>query len=243
MMIVHLAGLDFQNMDVTEAAAWIAARPAEGPFGYVVTPNADHLVRLNRDPRLSSLYREATLCLLDSRVVAAMAKMLGLAAPAVAAGSDVTVYLLEHYIHPADRLTVIGLSPDRLPALVARYRLKKAAHYNPPFGHEDDPAEIAAAVAFVQNHPARFVFLATGSPRQELLAAAIMKAGGATGTGLCIGASLEFLAGARRRAPMILRQAGLEWLFRLVCEPRRLWRRYLLDSPDIIRLLIQQRFG
>jgi exopolysaccharide biosynthesis WecB/TagA/CpsF family protein len=101
-------------------------------------------------------------------------------------------------------------------------------------GFEHDPQSFAAAVAFVRDHPARFVFLAVGSPRQERLAAAIAATGDATGTGLCIGASLEFLAGARRRAPRFMQRIGMEWLFRLASDPRRLLRRYLIDSPRII---------
>jgi UDP-N-acetyl-D-mannosaminuronic acid transferase (WecB/TagA/CpsF family) len=59
---------------------------------------------------------------------------------------------------------------------------------------------------------------------------------GATGVGLCIGASLEFLTGAKRRAPLWLQRLGLEWLFRLLTEPRRLWRRYLVEGPRIFVL-------
>ncbi|HBK07076.1 MAG TPA: glycosyltransferase [Acetobacteraceae bacterium] len=242
-MAVRLAGLDFDDMDVMAAAAWIAARPAGAPFSYVVTPNADHLVRLDRDPGLRMVYRQAELCLLDSRVVACMARLLRLGTPSVAPGSDISACLLGRHVGSGDRITIVGLSPIWLPALVARYGLSAPAHYDPPMGFDRDPAALAATVAFVRANPARFVFLATGSPRQERLAAAIVAAGGATGTGLCIGASLEFLVGARRRAPTIFRRAGLEWLFRLVCEPRRLWRRYLVDSPRVIALLARQRFG
>ena len=109
-------------------------------------------------------------------------------------------------------------------------------------GFENDPVAFAAAVAFVRDRPARFVFLAVGSPRQERLAAAIAAAGDATGTGLCVGASLEFLAGARRRAPCFMQRVGMEWLFRLATDPRRLLRRYLVDSPMVIALLLKQRW-
>ncbi len=76
-----------------------------------------------------------------------------------------------------------------------------------------------------------------------MLAAAIARTGRATGTGLCIGASLEFLAGARPRAPVWMQHAGLEWLFRLTTDPRRLARRYLLDCPAILTLLLRERLG
>ena len=110
-------------------------------------------------------------------------------------------------------------------------------------GFARDPAAMAAAVAFVLDHPARFVFLAVGSPAQERLAAAIAATGRARGVGLCIGAGLDFLAGAERRAPRWMREAGLEWLFRLATNPRRLWRRYLRDSPVVLRLLLRERLA
>jgi exopolysaccharide biosynthesis WecB/TagA/CpsF family protein len=240
---VPLLGLRFADLTVAAAAARIAERPAYAPFGYIVTPNADHLVRLSRDPGLHTIYRNAALRLLDSRVVAGLARLFGLPAPRVVPGSDLTAHLLAHHLRPGERITIVGLSPVWLPALMARCRLTAPAHYDPPMGFEHDPAAFAAAVAFVRTHPARFVFLAVGSPRQERLAAAIGAAGDATGTGLCIGASLEFLAGARSRAPRFMRLIGLEWLFRLAIDPRRLFRRYLIDSPVVIALLLKQRLA
>jgi exopolysaccharide biosynthesis WecB/TagA/CpsF family protein len=238
-----LLGLEFADLDAAAAAAWLAARPAEAPFGYVVTPNADHLVRLMRDPELAKIYRNACLRLLDSRVVAGVAAALRLPAPRVAPGSDMTARLLTQHLRPGERVTIVGLRPAWLPLLVARCGLAAPAHHDPPMGFVADPVALAEAVAFVLAHPARFVFLAVGSPQQEMLAAAIAATGRATGTGLCIGASLEFLAGVARRAPGWMQRCGLEWLFRLGGEPRRLARRYLVDSPAILPLLLCARFG
>jgi exopolysaccharide biosynthesis WecB/TagA/CpsF family protein len=243
MPTIALLGLDFASLDATEAASRIAGRPADAPFGYVVTPNADHFVRVSRDAELLRIYRGAMLCLLDSRVVSGVAHLLALPAPKVSSGSDLTACLLAHHLRPGERITIVGLSPAWLPALVARCGLAPPAHYHPPMGFERDPAALAAAVAFVLSNPARFIFLAVGSPRQECLAAAIAAAGGATGTGLCTGASLEFLSGARRRAPAFMRRAGLEWLFRLATDPVRLFRRYMIESPVVIALLLRQRLG
>jgi N-acetylglucosaminyldiphosphoundecaprenol N-acetyl-beta-D-mannosaminyltransferase len=239
--LVPLLDLDFDNLDLEQAAAWIGARPADAPFGYVVTPNADHLVRLSRNPSLRAVYRGASLCLLDSRVVAGFARLFGLAVPAVVPGSDLTAYLLQHHVAPGERITIVGLSPDWLPELVARCGLAPPAHYNPPMGFDRDPVAFAETIAFVRANPARLVFLAVGSPRQEHLAAALAGYGDVTGTGLCIGASLEFLAGACRRAPTVLQRLSLEWLFRFACSPRKLFRRYVIDSPMVIALLARQR--
>ncbi|MDI3308352.1 MAG: glycosyltransferase, partial [Acetobacteraceae bacterium] len=89
----------------------LAARPAEAPFAYVATPNADHLIRLARDPSLLRLYEAAALRLLDSRVVARLARLFGLPVPSVVPGSDLTAALFERVIAPDDRLTILGASP------------------------------------------------------------------------------------------------------------------------------------
>jgi exopolysaccharide biosynthesis WecB/TagA/CpsF family protein len=239
--VTTLLGLDFADLDLAQAAAWLASRPATARFGYVVTPNADHLVRLHRRPELAPLYDGAMLRLLDSRVVSAMAGLFGLDRPPVVPGSDLVALLLACHVWPRERITIVGLRPAWVPALMVLCKLAPPAHFDPPAGFADDAAAMAAAVAFVLRHPARFVFLAVGSPGQERLAAAIAATGKATGTGLCIGAGLEFLAGTRRRAPRWMQAAGLEWLFRLAGEPCRLARRYLIDSPVVVPLLLAQR--
>lgn len=239
----RLLGLDFACASLDEAARLIASRPPNAPFGYVVTPNADHLVRMSRVPALRSLYRSSLLCLLDSRVVAMLSGLLGLAPPPVVTGSDLTCHLLSHHVLPGERIAIIGLSPVWLPALMARFDLAPPAHFDPPVGFDQDPEAMARVVDFVRSHPARLVFLAVGSPRQERLAAALAQAGGIVGTGFCIGASLEFLCGARRRAPRVMQQLGLEWLWRLGQEPARLGPRYLRDSPKIIGLLLRARLA
>lgn len=240
-MSVRLLGLAFADLDVAVAASVIARQPEDAPFRYVVTPNADHLVRLARHPELIAVYAGAWLCLLDSRVVARAARRLGLAVPHVAPGSDLTSVLLAAHLRPDDRITIIGLRPAWLPGLIQRYALRNVAHHDPPMRFEDDAVAFREAVSFVIAHPARFTFLAVGSPRQERLAAAIAATGQARGVGLCIGASLDFLSGARARAPAWLRRCGLEWLHRLASDPRRLARRYLVEDPAVFALLRRER--
>jgi exopolysaccharide biosynthesis WecB/TagA/CpsF family protein len=240
---VRRLGLDFADLDATAAAALIAEQSADAAFRYVVTPNADHLVRLARRPELGAIYAGAWLCLLDSRVVARAARLLGLAAPRVAPGSDVTALLLAAHLRPGERVTIVGLLPARLPALMRRYRLAAVAHHNPPMGFEHDARAFREAIDFVAAHPARFTFLAVGSPRQEMLAAAIAATGQARGVGLCVGASLDFLSGATPRAPAWMQRSGLEWLHRLASDPRRLARRYLVEDPVVFALLFRERRG
>jgi N-acetylglucosaminyldiphosphoundecaprenol N-acetyl-beta-D-mannosaminyltransferase len=237
---VRLLGLDFASLDVAAAAEAIAARSDDAPFSYVVTPNADHLVRLSRRPALHAAYAGAWLRLMDSRVVARAARLIGLGRFVVCPGSDLVAALVARGAGP---VTIIGGASSRIHALIAAHGIDCRGHYNPPMGFEDDPAAFANAVRFAVAHPARLILLAVGSPRQERLAEAIAATGEAHGTALCIGAGLDFLSGAARRAPGWMQRAGLEWLHRLLSDPRRLAGRYLRDSPRVFVLLLRARFG
>jgi exopolysaccharide biosynthesis WecB/TagA/CpsF family protein len=155
----------------------------------------------------------------------------------VTVGTDLAERALRILAETGDPWTVIGMRSRALDALVARWRLRRPAHLDPPMGFDRDPAAFAAAARFVAEARGRFAFLAVGSPRQEALAHAIAARGGAAGLGLCIGAGLEFLSGTRKRAPTWMRRAGLEWLHRLGQEPGRLGPRYARDLAILSMLL------
>jgi len=240
--VLRFLDLDIADMGLAAVADLLAARAATAPFAYVVTPNADHFVRLAREPRFQHVYAAAALRLLDSRLVARIAGTLGLAVPHVVRGSDLVADLLARHVRPGDRLTCIGLRAELLPLLRARLPGVAIAHHDPPMGFDRNAAAFADAVRFVCDHPGRFAFLAVGSPRQETLAAAIAATGRAKGVGLCVGTALALFVGVDRPAPGWMRRAGLEWLHRLVREPRRLGRRYLFDDPPIVALLLRERW-
>ena len=233
-------GVAFSGHAPADVVRLVTARLETAPFAYVVTPNADHLVRLSRDPQTyKPLYDAAWLRLLDSRAIDKVGRLLSLQPPPVVTGSDLTEAMVEEAVRSRRPVTIIGMEPAEVQALVERTGLDPAvvAHHNPPMGLDGNPAAFEAALRFVEEHPARFVFLAVGSPRQERLAKCLQERGRATGIGLCIGASLLFLTGAEKRAPMPLRRAGLEWVWRLGMNPRRMWRRYLVDDVAVLRLL------
>jgi N-acetylglucosaminyldiphosphoundecaprenol N-acetyl-beta-D-mannosaminyltransferase len=218
----------------------ILERDPDDPFGYVVTPNVDHVVWAHASgSEARRLYDEAWLSLCDSALLAMLSRLAGRRLPLVM-GSDLVEALFGR-LEPSDRLIVIGCEPQDLERLRCRYGGLGIAHYNPAMGFIDDPAQVQACVDFVVAHPARFVFLAVGSPQQEIVANRLRHCGKVTGLGLCVGSSLRFLSGAEWRAPRVVRGSGFEWLFRLVQEPRRLWRRYLVRDPAI--LLIAARYA
>jgi len=233
-------GLRFDPLPLDAALAAIAARPAGNGFAYVVTPNVDHVVRLERRPDLRPLYDRALLCLCDSRILGALACHYGVDLP-LAPGSDLTARIFADVLREGDRIAIVGGEGDLVARLGALHPGLDIRQHRPPMGLARDAAALADAARFVAEARARFTFLAVGSPQQELLALAIADRGDATGIGLCIGASIDFLLGDRRRAPRWVQRAGLEWAHRLSGEPRRLARRYLVEGPRIF--LIARRWA
>lgn len=213
------------------------------PFRYLVTPNVDHLVRLARQPGLyGPLYDGAWLSVCDSRILELLARFSGVPLHAVP-GSDLTRDLLERHITPNTPITAIVGDQDTADKVQARYGLKKLNVMVPPMGLRNKPDEVAKVAKFIADNPADFVFICVGSPQQEMIAKACEARGDCVGLGLCVGASLDFLAGKQTRSPEWMQKARLEWLYRLVKEPRRMWKRYLVDGPVIFWLWIKWSLG
>ncbi|MBL4852868.1 MAG: WecB/TagA/CpsF family glycosyltransferase [Robiginitomaculum sp.] len=207
-------------------------------FRYIVTPNVDHIVRLNKEPDVfKPLYKPAWLCVCDSRILELLAKFSGIKLPAVP-GSDLTAQLFDNVIKADDPVNVIGADPDVIEKVIARYGLTHLAHHQPPMGLRRNVEAIDTAAKFIVDNPANYTFICVGSPQQEMVAKAALERGDAKGLqakglGLCVGASLDFLAGKIKRAPKWMQKTRLEWLHRLASEPGRMWKRYLVEGPKI----------
>jgi exopolysaccharide biosynthesis WecB/TagA/CpsF family protein len=135
-------------------------------------------------------------------------------------------------------VVLVGGTSAQATMLRRQFHLQRLSHIEPPFGFINDSAAVEACLQAIEaESPFRFCFLAIGSPQQELIAYHLKARGRALGFGLCIGASINFITGFERRAPPRLRQLGLEWLYRLLQNPTRLARRYLIRGPRIFWLL------
>lgn len=210
----------------------IAARFGTQRYGYVATPNVDGLIRVYEDPSFRKAYDHASFVLLDSRFAAAVFRVVhGVRIP-VLPGSDLTAELLARLITPEDRIVLIGSTADQARTLRERYGLKDLLHHNPPMGFINDPAAVEEVLAFVESSaPFRFCLIAVGDPQGTLIAHRLAERGRAKGLALIVGASIDFITGKQRRAPRWMQRCSLEWLHRLLSNPRRLARRYLLRNP------------
>jgi exopolysaccharide biosynthesis WecB/TagA/CpsF family protein len=233
--------LEFDDCDVARFVEQ-AAGFGQQAYGYAVTPNTDHVIRLHDDAAFRAYYAAASTVVLDSQFLAHLIRFTtGLRLP-VCTGSDLTARLFAEVIEPDDALVLIGGSDRQAQWLRQRYGLRRLAHFKPPMGFIHDPVAVEACLQFIEAHsPFRFCLLAVGAPQQEAVAHRLKVRGIARGLALCIGASINFLTGDERRAPRWMQRAGIEWLYRLLQAPGRLAGRYLVRGPRVFALLRHTR--
>jgi exopolysaccharide biosynthesis WecB/TagA/CpsF family protein len=207
-------------------------------FGFVVTPNVDHVIRHYQDAEFRSLYAQANYVLLDSRFLAHTVGLVKRQVLRVCLGSDLTTAVLSTVIKPNDVAVLVGGTAQQAQALRERFGLRDLRHIDPPMKFINDPVAVETCLQQIEAvGPFRFCFLAVGSPQQETIAQKLKERGVARGLALCVGAAVNFLTGIERRAPEWMQKAGLEWLYRLTQNPARMWKRYLLRGPIIFFLL------
>jgi N-acetylglucosaminyldiphosphoundecaprenol N-acetyl-beta-D-mannosaminyltransferase len=232
-------GLDFDPLSTDQVLSRLTEITEALPYSYIVTPNVDHIVRLHEDQneaaRLRNIYEDAALCLCDSKVLHLLGLLRGVRLPVVP-GSELTALMFERVIRTGDRIGIVGGDAALLRALREKYKTIEFVQHCPPLGLRQNDAARRAAAEFIAHSGARFTFIGVGSPQQEMIAAEAKSIPGAAGTALCIGAGLDFLTGRQKRAPRIARRLGLEWAHRLLSDPRRMWRRYLLEGPRVFVL-------
>ena len=230
--------LEFSGLSFDEVLLAVAERAGQPRFSYIVTPNVDHVVKLNArgdQPALQafrSAYAAAELRLCDSRILAGLAVPFGIHLPVVP-GSDLTAAIFRKLLASGHRVAIVGGGADTVPRLERQFPGVEFVQHVPPMGMLSNTAAMKAAEDFVSQCHAGFVLFATGAPQSEILAHRCLVRGDARGVGLCIGASIDFLLGDQRRAPAWMQSAGLEWAHRLATNPRRLWHRYLVEGPRI----------
>jgi N-acetylglucosaminyldiphosphoundecaprenol N-acetyl-beta-D-mannosaminyltransferase len=245
--VEHVEFLDLPFCMWTQAGAIEAISARRGaPYRYVVTPNAYHIVAAHDDPaRLLPIYRAAWLSLCDSRIVRALARLDGRALPLVTGSDLVAALLAKLNTHDPQgtptRLLVVGPPRGAEVALRAAYpKLTFEIMPAPAALARSAEPRLAVARACLER-PWDILLLCVGCPAQELIAQHLAELGRKSGVALCVGAAIDFLTGARVRAPFWLQRLGLEWAYRLSQEPGRLWHRYLVQSPKIFRIFMMTR--
>lgn len=233
-----------------EALDRIASLVEGGAGGTVFTPNVDHVILADEDPAFRQAYAATSLSLVDGMPVAWAARLLGHPTPEKISGSDFVRPLARRAAAEGWRVYLFGGAPgvvERAASMLStEFPGLRLAGFDAPSIDMSAPRDTRlASLERIRESRPDVVLVALGSPKGELWASGVREAL-RPAVLIAVGAGLDFLTGAQRRSPRWVSRAGLEWLFRLACDPRRLARRYLLRGPrfgPIVLRCLWERWG
>jgi exopolysaccharide biosynthesis WecB/TagA/CpsF family protein len=227
----------------------VERRLADGKGFTVATLNLDHLVKLRRDPAFRDAYAATSLVVADGNPVVWLTRLQGLGVGLVP-GSELVEPLCAMAARLGVPVAMIGATQAALDAaasqLEARHPgLRVVLRHAPPFGYDPDGAAAAEDIDRIGRSGARLCFVALGAPKQERLAVRAARALPGCGF-VSVGAGLDFIAGTQSRAPVWMRRLSMEWIWRLVSNPRRLAGRYaacIAILPALVVDSLRMRFA
>ena len=234
---VDVLGCEVDRLDMGETLRLCEETIETGGFAQHVCINAAKLVSLRDDRRLREIVERCEVVSADGQSIVWASRLLGEPLPERVNGTELMFRLLDLAERKGYGVYVLGARRQILERAVARLRedypaLRIVGHHDGYF-HDEDGAAVADAIRAAAP---QILFVAISSPRKEYWLA---EHGRALGVPLVmgVGGSIDIVAGVTRRAPRWMQRAGLEWLFRLLQEPRRMWRRYLTTNARFLNLL------
>lgn len=212
---------------------------------YVVTPNVDHIVRLEKDEELQKVYKNASLILTDGKPLIWISKWYKTPIKEKISGSDLFPRVCQLAANKNYTMYLLGAA-EGVADTAARNLMKKypglniVGTYSPPFGFEKNEQEMNEIKAQIQDVHPDILIVGLGCPKQEKFMYYHCKELGVP-ISFGLGASIDFEAGNIKRAPKWMSNHGLEWLYRFSKEPKRLFKRYFVDDIKIIQVARKYR--
>ena len=217
--------------------------------GFIVTPNVDHLVKLQKDADFLKTYKIADYVVCDSKIIQSALKFLGTPIQEKISGSDL-LPAFYHYNKNNENIKIFLLGGDESVPHSAKININQkvgreivVGALSPSFGFENNESECLAIIDQINQSSANVLAIGVGAPKQEKWILKYRSLLPNLKIFLPIGATLDFEAGYKPRSPKWMSNIGLEWFYRLISEPKRLWKRYLIDSFPFLLKLIQYRFN
>ena len=227
--IAHVDGWPLHLANATDSLATLTEAAKRGD-GFLFAPvNLDLLVKLRTDKVFGTAMNKATYVIADGWPIAVLGRRDD---PRIerTTGADLIYPLSDACARNGLSVYLFGTSPEVLEKVAGELTsrcpgLQIAGKESPQLGFDPRSPLADAAIERIKASGARICFLALGAPKQEVLAARALDQGAKTGF-VCVGAGLDFIAGTQVRAPAFMRDNGMEWLWRLITNPRRLAARY-----------------
>ena len=245
MSRIEFMNIQIDNLTMQETLNEIGNMIVENKKSYVVTPNVDHLIKLEYDSELRKVYDNASLILADGKPLIWISKLYRNPIKEKISGSDLFPKMCKMAAEKKYTMFFLGAA-EGVAAKVAsnlkeRYNgLNIVGTYSPPYGFEKDGKEIKKIIGMINESKPDILVVGLGCPKQEKF---IYKYRDELNVpvSLGLGASLDFEAGNIKRAPKWMANHGLEWLYRMIQDPKRLIKRYMFDDLKIIGLLFKYR--
>lgn len=233
------------NLTMEEAVREAKRLILEKKNSYVVTPNVDHIVKIEHDGLFRDIYEEADLVLTDGKPLIWMSRWMGTPIKEKISGSDYFPEVCRMAAKEGFSIFLLGaaegVAKKAAVNLMRKYKnLKIAGVYSPSYAFENDAKEIAHIIEKINESKADILCIGLGTPKQEKFYHQYKEQLQVPLT-LHIGATIDFEAGVVKRAPKWISYVGLEWFYRLLKEPRRLYRRYLLEDVEIFPIFLKYR--
>lgn len=238
---------EIDNLTMEEALYAVDSLIQQNKNAYVVTPNVDHIVQLEAGGELYEVYKSADLILTDGKPLIWIAKWYGTPIKEKISGSDLFPRLCEMAADKGYTMFFLGAA-EGVAAKAAENLMKKypglavVGTYSPSYGFEKDKNEMQKITEMIKDAHPHVLIVGLGCPKQEKFILHNRENLGVP-ISLGLGASLDFEAGHIKRCPKWMADHGLEWLFRITQDPKRLAKRYLVDDMKIIRLAFKYRGG
>lgn len=241
----RILGVDIDPLTMDQAILAVQRLIAEGNPSLVLAVNVDVCMQIQRDAKLREIFGSGDLVFVDGTPMMWAARFLGRPFPGRVSGSDFVPAFCAAAANSGHTVFFLGGAPgiaeDARDWLQARDPgLRIVGTYAPPAGFDEDEAESARIVERVRQARPDVLFVACGCPRQEKWLSRYRDQLRVP-VSMGVGSAFDYLAGRLRRAPAWMQRAGIEWVYRLVQEPRRLWRRYLIADPPFVYHVIKQR--
>lgn len=240
MSRMNFMNTEIDNLTMDEALQAIDKIIQKDKNAYVVTPNVDHIVHLETNKELQQIYQDADLILTDGKPLLWISRFYKTPIKEKVSGSDLFPKLCEMAAQKKYKMFFLGaaegVAAKAAENLTKRYpKLQVVGTYSPPYGFENDEAEIKKIIQIVVKEKPHILIVGLGCPKQEKF---IFKYRDKLKVpiSLGLGASLDFEAGNVKRAPKWMRNCGLEWLFRITQDPKRMFKRYIINDMKIISL-------
>ena len=233
------------NLNWKEVMDTIKKLVERGRPSYIIEINVDVLLKFETDLQLKKIADQADLVLVDGKPLVWIAKWQKSPVKAKISGSDLVQKICEEAAKEKYSIFIVGgrdgASEEAADNMRERYPgIRIAGTYEPPLGFEQDPEEVERMNRMIFRAGPDILFACLGCPKQEKWVYENYKKYGAK-VSLCAGASVDFMAGRVRRAPKWMREYGLEWFYRFLMEPRRLFKRYFIDDMKIVLLMWKYR--